>query len=120
MNNNKDISQIDFSTEELISLSMVNLAGSERQRKTDAKGKNLQEACKINQSLSTLGKCLEAMKHNSISNIKKMVPLRESKLTKIFAEYFQGDQNIIIHIFFGDNTKKGIMFNYIGQLIKLN
>jgi hypothetical protein len=42
MNNNKDISQIVFSTEELISLSMVNLAGSERQRKTDAKGKNLQ------------------------------------------------------------------------------
>ena len=96
LNNNKDISQIDFSTEELISLSVVDLAGSERQKRTDAKGKNLQEACKINQSLSTLGKCLEAMKHNSISNIKKMVPLRESKLTKIFAEYFQGDQNIIM------------------------
>ena len=25
-----------------------------------------------------------------------MVPLRESKLTKIFAEYFQGEQNIIM------------------------
>ena len=93
---NKDISKIDFSTEELISLSVVDLAGSERQKRTDAKGKNLQEACKINQSLSTLGKCLEAMKHNSISNVKKIVPLRESKLTKIFAEYFQGDQNIIM------------------------
>ena len=65
----KDISKIDFSTEELISLSVVDLAGSERQKRTDAKGKNLQEACKINQSLSTLGKCLEAMKHNSCSNI---------------------------------------------------
>ena len=96
MNNNKDISKIDFATEELISISVVDLAGSERQKRTDAKGKNLQEACKINQSLSTLGKCLEAMKHNSISNIKKIVPLRESKLTKIFAEYFQGDQNIIM------------------------
>ena len=96
INNNKDISKIDFSTEELISLSVVDLAGSERQKRTDAKGKNLQEACKINQSLSTLGKCLEAMKHNSNSNIKKMVPLRESKLTKIFAEYFQGNQNIIM------------------------
>ena len=96
INNNKDITKIDFSTEELISLSVVDLAGSERQKRTDAKGKNLQEACKINQSLSTLGKCLEAMKHNSNSNIKKMVPLRESKLTKIFAEYFQGNQNIIM------------------------
>lgn len=93
---NKDITTIDFSTEELISLSVVDLAGSERQKRTDAKGKNLQEACKINQSLSTLGKCLEAMKHNSTSTVKKMVPLRESKLTKIFAEYFQGDQNIIM------------------------
>ena len=93
---NKDITKLDFSTEELISLSVVDLAGSERQKRTDAKGKNLQEACKINQSLSTLGKCLEAMKHNSVSNNKKMVPLRESKLTKIFAEYFQGDQNIIM------------------------
>ena len=93
---NKDINKLDFSTEELVSLSVVDLAGSERQKRTDAKGKNLQEACKINQSLSTLGKCLEAMKHNSVSNNKKMVPLRESKLTKIFAEYFQGDQNIIM------------------------
>ena len=93
---NKDITKIDYSTEELISLSVVDLAGSERQKRTDAKGKNLQEACKINQSLSTLGKCLEAMKHNSTSAVKKMVPLRESKLTKIFAEYFQGDQNIIM------------------------
>ena len=93
---NKDITKLDFSTEELISLSVVDLAGSERQKRTDAKGKNLQEACKINQSLSTLGKCLEAMKHNSASNNKKMVPLRESKLTKLFAEYFQGDQNIIM------------------------
>ena len=93
---NKDINKLDFSTEELISLSVVDLAGSERQKRTDAKGKNLQEACKINQSLSTLGKCLEAMKHNSVSNNKKIVPLRESRLTKIFAEYFQGDQNIIM------------------------
>ena len=93
---NKAINKLDFSTEELVSLSVVDLAGSERQKRTDAKGKNLQEACKINQSLSTLGKCLEAMKHNSVSNNKKMVPLRESKLTKIFAEYFQGDQNIIM------------------------
>ena len=84
------------SNDELISLSVVDLAGSERQKRTEAKGKKLQEACKINQSLSTLGKCLEAMKHNSISNQKKIVPLRESKLTKIFAEYFRGEQNVIM------------------------
>ena len=96
LNNNKDISKIDFSTEKLISLSVVDLAGSERQKRTDAKGRNPQKACKINQSLSTLGKCLEAMKHNSISNVNKMVSLRESILTKILSEYFQGGQNIIM------------------------
>ena len=78
------------------SLSIVDLAGSERANKTETSGKELQEACKINQSLSILGKCLEAMKHNSVSTQKKMVPFRESKLTKLFCEYFQGDQNIIM------------------------
>ena len=96
MKNNKDISKIDFSTRELISLSIADLVRSEKQKRTDIKGKNLQEACKINQSLSTSGKCSEATKHNSISNLKKMVPSREPKLTKNFSEFFQGDQNVIM------------------------
>jgi len=79
-----------------ISLSIVDLAGSERAKRTDTSGKELQEACKINQSLSILGKCLESMKHNSIYTNKKLVPFRESKLTKLFCEYFQGEQNIIM------------------------
>jgi kinesin family protein 20 len=82
--------------EQEISLSIVDLAGSERAKRTDTSGKELQEACKINQSLSILGKCLEAMKHNSLFTQKKLVPFRESKLTKLFCEYFQGEQNIIM------------------------
>ena len=82
--------------EQEISLSIVDLAGSERAKRTDTSGKELQEACKINQSLSILGKCLESMKHNSIYTNKKLVPFRESKLTKLFCEYFQGEQNIIM------------------------
>ena len=82
--------------EQEISLSIVDLAGSERAKRTDTSGKELQEACKINQSLSILGKCLEAMKHNSLFIQKKLVPFRESKLTKLFCEYFQGEQNIIM------------------------
>jgi kinesin family protein 20 len=76
------------------SLSMVDLAGSERAYRAETSGKELQQACKINQSLSVLGKCLDAMRHNSIYTQKKIVPFRESKLTMIFQEYFQGDQNI--------------------------
>lgn len=79
-----------------ISLSIVDLAGSERSNRTETQGKELQEACKINQSLSILGKCMEALKYNSTYINKRLVPFRESKLTKIFQEYFQGDQNIIM------------------------
>jgi hypothetical protein len=82
--------------EDEISLSIVDLAGSERANRTDTQGKELLEACKINGSLSVLGKCLEAMRYNSIFTTKKVVPFRESKLTMLFQEYFQGDQNIIM------------------------
>ena len=77
-----------------ISLSIVDLAGSERAKRSETSGINLIEACKINQSLSILGKCLEAMKYNTLYVNKKLVPFRESKLTKLFCEYFQGEQNI--------------------------
>jgi hypothetical protein len=82
--------------EDEMSLSIVDLAGSERANRTDTQGKELVEACKINGSLSVLGKCMEAMRYNSIYTSKKVVPFRESKLTMLFQEYFQGDQNIIM------------------------
>jgi kinesin family protein 20 len=78
------------------SLSLVDLAGSERAYRAETSGKELQQACKINHSLYVLGKCMEIMKHNSIYSNKKIVPFRESKLTMLFQEYFQGDQNIIM------------------------
>jgi hypothetical protein len=82
--------------EEEVSLAIVDLAGSERSNRTEAVGKELQEACKINQSLSVLGKCMESLRYNSIYINKKYVPYRESKLTMLFQEYFQGEQNIIM------------------------
>ncbi len=85
-----------MASEEEITLSIVDLAGSERANRTEAQGKELQEACKINQSLSVLGKCMEALKHNSIYMNKKIVPFRESKLTMLFQEYFTCDQNILM------------------------
>ena len=87
---------IDYSNNNIneISLSIVDLAGSERAKRSETSGINLIEACKINQSLSILGKCLEAMKYNTLYVNKKLVPFRESKLTKLFCEYFQGEQNI--------------------------
>lgn len=81
---------------EEVSLSIVDLAGSERGARSETTGKELFQACKINQSLSVLGKCFDAMRHNSMYVSKKLVPFRESKLTMLFQEYFQGEQNIIM------------------------
>jgi len=39
-------------------LNLIDLAGSERVKKTNAKGKRLEECKNINQSLSTLGKVI--------------------------------------------------------------
>lgn len=47
-----------------LSLSIVDLAGSERSKKTGAKGERIKEAGSINTSLLTLGRCIEAMRHN--------------------------------------------------------
>lgn len=79
------------------SLSIVDLAGAERNVRTETKGKELYQAGKINQSLMVLGRCIDAMEWNTryVHGDKKIpVPIRESKLTKIFQEYFTGEQNV--------------------------
>lgn len=45
-------------------ISIVDLAGAERSMKTGASGMRMKEAGNINNSLHTLGKCIEAMRHN--------------------------------------------------------
>ena len=45
-------------------ISLVDLAGAERTGKTGATGVRVKEAGNINNSLLTLGKCVEAMKYN--------------------------------------------------------
>ena len=45
-------------------VSIVDLAGAERSGKTGATGIRVREAGNINNSLLTLGKCIDAMKYN--------------------------------------------------------
>ena len=81
------------------SMSIVDLAGAERATRADTKGAVFQETCNINTSLMTLGRCIDAMEYNSkFAQVDKKVPvpIRESKLTKMFQEYFTGEQNVIM------------------------
>ena len=75
------LQQHDFYTGEarLAKITLVDLAGSEKISRTGAEGKVLEEAKKINTSLSVLGKVI-----NTLSEGKKShIPYRDSKLTRL-------------------------------------
>ena len=95
-----EISNKNFDEEnENFSLSIVDLAGAERVNKTGMIGNGVKEAGNINKSLLTLKNCIDAMEFNSRINLieqKKIVPVRESKLTMLFSEYFGNNNNISI------------------------
>ncbi|NXS91452.1 KIF23 protein, partial [Jacana jacana] len=78
----------------LSQLSLVDLAGSERTNRTRAEGNRLREAGNINQSLMTLRTCIEVLRENQMYGINKMVPYRDSKLTHLFKNYFDGEGKV--------------------------
>uniref|UniRef100_A0A8C3JHW5 Kinesin-like protein n=1 Tax=Calidris pygmaea TaxID=425635 RepID=A0A8C3JHW5_9CHAR len=78
----------------LSQLSLVDLAGSERTNRTKAEGNRLREAGNINQSLMTLRTCIEVLRENQMYGINKMVPYRDSKLTHLFKNYFDGEGKV--------------------------
>ena len=68
-------------------LFLVDLAGSEKVGKTGASGQTLEEAKKINKSLSALGLVI-----NSLTDGKSLhIPYRDSKLTRILQESLGGN-----------------------------
>lgn len=75
-------------------LYLVDLAGSEKIAKTGATGQTLDEAKKINQSLTTLGKVITALTDKKSSH----VPYRESKLTRILSESLGGNSRTCLVI----------------------
>ncbi|XP_037875228.1 kinesin-like protein KIF23 [Bombyx mori] len=75
-------------------LSLVDLAGSERTNRTKNTGQRLREAGNINKSLMTLRTCLEALRENQINSANNMVPYRESKITHLFKNFFEGEGQV--------------------------
>lgn len=75
-------------------LSLVDLAGSERTNRTKNTGQRLREAGSINKSLMTLRTCMEALRENQINGTNNMVPYRESKITHLFKNFFEGEGQV--------------------------
>merc|ERR1719149_384098 len=67
-------------------LYLVDLAGSERVKKSGVEGAAFDEAKAINQSLTTLGRCIEVL----ASGKKEKPPFRESKLTRLLSNAIGG------------------------------
>jgi hypothetical protein len=75
-------------------INLIDLAGSERSASTGATGDRAKEGVNINQSLSTLGKVIQALakKSEGTAAAKKIViPYRESKLTRILEPFLGGN-----------------------------
>ncbi|KAF2903465.1 hypothetical protein ILUMI_02727 [Ignelater luminosus] len=75
-------------------LSLVDLAGSERCSRTQNTGMRLKEASSINNSLMSLRTCLEILRENQLNDANKLVPYRDSRLTLLFKNYFEGEGNV--------------------------
>ncbi|MEQ2244687.1 hypothetical protein ILYODFUR_019803 [Ilyodon furcidens] len=75
-------------------LCLVDLAGSERTNRTRAEGSRLREAGNINQSLMTLRTCMEVLRENQMCGTNRMVPYRDSKVTHLFKNYFDGEGKV--------------------------
>ena len=92
------ISQKNLSTGSVRSgqLFLVDLAGSEKVGKTGATGQTLEEAKKINKSLSALGNVINALTDTTTST--RHIPYRDSKLTRILQESLGGNSRTTLII----------------------
>lgn len=103
-------------------LFLVDLAGSEKVDKTGAQGQSLEEAKKINSSLSALGNVIFSLTDGKSTH----VPYRDSKLTRILQESLGGNSrtSLIItcspSIFNESETLSTLRFGARAKRIKNN
>ncbi|KAK7340121.1 hypothetical protein VNO77_20815 [Canavalia gladiata] len=81
-------------------LVVVDLAGSERVHKSGSEGQMLEEAKSINLSLSSLGKCINALAENNAH-----VPFRDSKLTRMLRDSFGGTARTSLIVTIGPSPR---------------
>ncbi|CAI0410955.1 unnamed protein product [Linum tenue] len=79
---------------------IVDLAGSERVDKSGSEGHLLEEAKFINLSLTSLGKCINALAENS-----PHIPTRDSKLTRLLRDSFGGSARTSLIVTIGPSAR---------------
>ncbi|CAN1339449.1 Kinesin-like protein KIN-UC [Linum perenne] len=79
---------------------IVDLAGSERIDKSGSEGLLLEEAKFINLSLTSLGKCINALAENS-----PHIPTRDSKLTRLLRDSFGGSARTSLIVTIGPSAR---------------
>ena len=80
-------------------LHVVDLAGSERVKDTQAEGQRLKEACKINQSLTFLGRVINFLAEAESKSKRGRggyINYRESKLTHLLKDSLGGNSRTVI------------------------
>ena len=86
-------------TTTLSNINLVDLAGSERIKMSGAEGARLDEATKINQSLSTLRRVIDILIDNAKAKkgaVKMVPPYRESMLTWLLSESLGGNSKTVM------------------------
>ena len=99
------IISIDFTQKEIIYgnvtekfsvINLVDLAGSEKVAKTGATGDRLKEGSSINKSLTVLGMVISALADLSMGKKNKVVPYRDSALTRILQNALGGNSKTLM------------------------
>lgn len=113
------LQQLPDGSEKCGKLNLIDLAGSEKIAKTGAQGETLEEAKKINLSLSTLGNVI-----SSLSSEKDHIPYRDSKLTRILQDSLGGNSKTTLivacspHVFNSDESSSTLKFALRAKKIK--
>ena len=104
-------------------LFLVDLAGSERVKKSGATDSRLDEAKKINFSLSCLGNCIHALSERKKGGIGH-VPFRDSKLTRLLQDSLGGNSKTSMIVCIGpskvhvDETIMSLSFGFRARKIE--
>lgn len=111
-------------------LNLVDLAGAEGVRNTQAEGLRLKEGAKINQSLVTLGRVINDLAKQSgsaaASSNAVVIPYRDSKLTRVLQPSLSGNTKLAMICCicplakFNEQTKTTLSFASSAKSIKIS